>query len=98
MVLGKPSAHLGAFLQARYGFDKGRTCIVGDRLDSDILLGHNCGLESVLVMTGTTDASQLGALRAADPMRPDFVLDCFGQLALAGTDGVEPENCNSNHA
>ena len=63
-VLGKPSADLGHFLQKRFSFDSARTCIVGDRLDSDILLGHNCGIESILVLTGTTTTGDLEMLRS----------------------------------
>jgi ribonucleotide monophosphatase NagD (HAD superfamily) len=41
-IAGKPSASLGAAILKRHGFVRERTCVVGDRLDSDILLGTVC--------------------------------------------------------
>jgi phosphoglycolate/pyridoxal phosphate phosphatase family enzyme len=85
-VLGKPSAQLASYMHSVYGYDKARTCIVGDRLDSDILFGHNGGIDSVLVMTGTTSRDMLAALAPGSPMYPTHVMEQFG--LLAGAAGV----------
>ncbi|HVD38540.1 MAG TPA: HAD-IIA family hydrolase [Solirubrobacterales bacterium] len=55
-----------------------RVAMVGDRLSSDIEGGRRAGLETVLVLSGTTSREQAAA---ADPA-PDFVLeDLSGLLA-----------------
>jgi ribonucleotide monophosphatase NagD (HAD superfamily) len=83
LVLGKPSAILGQHIIRSYGLDPARTCMLGDRLDSDILFGNNNGFESVLVMTGCTSEEQLAGLAAGDAMMPTFVMDGFGLLDSA---------------
>ena len=39
-VLGKPSEWLAKHIIETKGLDPSRTCMVGDRLDSDMLFGH----------------------------------------------------------
>ena len=50
--------------------------MVGDRLSSDIAGGAGAGLETILVLSGTTTREQAAA---ADPA-PDFVLDDLSGL------------------
>jgi phosphoglycolate/pyridoxal phosphate phosphatase family enzyme len=81
VVAGKPSAGLLEIVEEATGLDRRRTCMVGDRLDTDILFGNAGGLGStLLVMTGVTSAAEVDALPAGDPMRPTHVLDSFGDL------------------
>ena len=55
-----------------------RLAMVGDRVSSDIAGGHAAGLETILVLSGTTSREEAAA---ADPA-PDFVLeDLSGLLA-----------------
>ena len=42
-ISGKPSSGLGLGILKRHGFDPARTCMIGDRLDSDIIFGINAG-------------------------------------------------------
>lgn len=81
-IAGKPERHLFeiAIERLRCSFSgdgnekeqrSGRVAMVGDRVSSDIAGGRAAGLETVLVLSGTTD--QAGAA-AADPA-PNFVLD-----------------------
>ena len=53
-----------------------RVAMVGDRLSSDIAGGARAGLETILVLSGTTTREQAAA---ADPA-PDFVLDDLAGL------------------
>ena len=50
--------------------------IVGDRIETDIVMGKRLGLATVLVLSGIT--------RGDDPriaeLRPDLVLDSIGSL------------------
>ncbi|WP_059009708.1 HAD hydrolase-like protein [Streptomyces specialis] len=57
-----------------------RPLVVGDRLDTDIEGAHAGGVDSLLVLTGVTDAARL--LAAAPEHRPTFVAaDLRGLLA-----------------
>lgn len=51
-ALGKPSVHFFASALRRFGFDRERTVMVGDTLDSDIAGGLAAGLVTVLVGPG----------------------------------------------
>ena len=82
VVAGKPSPHLISLVRAATGLDPARTCMVGDRLDTDILFGNAGGFAAtLLVMTGVTDAATLAALPAGDQRAPTHVVDSLGDLA-----------------
>lgn len=61
-----------------------RPLVVGDRLDTDIEGAKRVGCDSLLVLTGVTDAKTL--LRAASPHRPTYV-----DTDLRGLLGPQPE-------
>jgi glycerol 3-phosphatase-2 len=69
-IAGKPERHLFEMAVEAIG-GNGRVAMVGDRVSSDIEGGRRAGLETILVLSGTTSRSQA---EAADP-RPDHVLD-----------------------
>jgi HAD superfamily hydrolase (TIGR01450 family) len=76
-IAGKPERHLFEMAVEAAGGD-GRLAMVGDRVSSDIEGGRRAGLETVLVLSGTTSREQA---EAADPA-PDHVLeDLAGLLA-----------------
>ena len=82
LSLGKPSQAMMRAIQSRYELDLGRTCMVGDRLDTDIQFGIECGLGgTLLVLTGV---SQREDLERTDPrLLPSAYLDRLSDL-LAG--------------
>ena len=55
--VGKPEVAM--FDEATRLLGSGRMLMVGDRLDSDILGGHRAGLDTALVLTGSTEFSDL---------------------------------------
>ncbi|MGN6274902.1 MAG: HAD-IIA family hydrolase [Solirubrobacterales bacterium] len=86
-IAGKPERHLFEMaLEAIRGSfwtnseqkepRNGRVAMVGDRLSSDVEGGRRAGLETVLVLSGTTSREEAAA---ADPT-PDFVLDDLAGL------------------
>jgi NagD protein len=50
--------------------------MVGDRVSSDIAGGHAAGLETILVLSGTTSREEV---EAAEPA-PDHVVDSLADL------------------
>jgi HAD superfamily hydrolase (TIGR01450 family) len=86
-IAGKPERHLfemaieairGSFQSAgdRKEPQDERLAMVGDRISSDIDGGRNAGLETVLVLSGTTSRKDA---EAADPA-PDYVLENLAGL------------------
>ncbi|MFG2299073.1 HAD-IIA family hydrolase [Streptomyces sp. NPDC048603] len=76
-VAGKPLTPMHRETILRTGAE--RPLVVGDRLDTDIEGAFNGGVDSLLVLTGVTDAAQL--LRAEPRHRPTYVdLDLRGLL------------------
>merc|ERR1712070_1092354 len=72
-LVGKPSPLMIDYLEFKYGIDKSRVCMVGDRLDTDILFGNDNGLKSVLVLSGVTSEEKL--LSEENEIEPDFYCD-----------------------
>mmetsp|Transcript_14586 Transcript_14586/g.20614 ORF Transcript_14586/g.20614 Transcript_14586/m.20614 type:complete len:371 (-) Transcript_14586:173-1285(-) len=58
-VVGKPSPLMIDYLCDKFGFDRKRICMVGDRLDTDIVFGSNNGLQTLLVLSGVTSEAKL---------------------------------------
>ena len=48
----------------------------GDRLDTDIQFGINCGLTTVLTLTGITSQDEADQ----SPIKPDFIIKSFEEL------------------
>jgi HAD superfamily hydrolase (TIGR01450 family) len=70
-ILGKPAPEMVAAALHRLGATAAETAIVGDQLDTDMAMGQDGGLCSVLVMTGETTPAKLDAWPAA--RRPELV-------------------------
>jgi 4-nitrophenyl phosphatase len=75
-ILGKPSdAALQAALD-RLQVDPAECLIVGDRLDTDLRMGANAGMTTVLVLTGVSDRSDI----ADSDVDPDYVIENLGEI------------------
>ncbi|KAL0904687.1 hypothetical protein M5K25_026821 [Dendrobium thyrsiflorum] len=70
VVVGKPSTFLMDFLLERYQIDTSKMCMVGDRLDTDILFGKNAGCKTLLVLSGVTTLSELKD--SSNKIYPDY--------------------------
>ncbi|XP_007891714.1 glycerol-3-phosphate phosphatase [Callorhinchus milii] len=87
-VIGKPSAFMFRCAAERFGLDPARTIMVGDRLDTDILLGTNCGLRTILTLTGVSTLQEAESHRdsgEADRRRlvPDYYVHSVADLLPA---------------
>ncbi|KAJ8557512.1 hypothetical protein K7X08_003137 [Anisodus acutangulus] len=70
LVVGKPSTFMMDYVANEFKIQKSQICMVGDRLDTDILFGQNGGCKTLLVLSGVTSLSML-----QDPknsIQPDF--------------------------
>lgn len=51
-MVGKPAEFMLANISESFGLERNQICMVGDRLDTDILFGQNGGLSTCLVLSG----------------------------------------------
>ncbi|CAN0899600.1 Phosphoglycolate phosphatase 1B, chloroplastic [Linum grandiflorum] len=70
LVVGKPSTFMMDYLANEFGILKSQICMVGDRLDTDILFGQNGGCKTLLVLSGVTSLSMLQS--PSNTIQPDF--------------------------
>ncbi|KAF7142326.1 hypothetical protein RHSIM_Rhsim05G0164500 [Rhododendron simsii] len=70
LVVGKPSTFMMEYLANKFGIQKSQICMVGDRLDTDILFGQNGGCKTLLVLSGVTSLSMLQ--NPNNSIQPDF--------------------------
>lgn len=75
-LMGKPSETMMREAEARLRVDADRCLLVGDRLETDIVMGNRAGMTTVLVLTGVTDRATL----AESSVRPDHVVDTLGDI------------------
>lgn len=70
LVVGKPSTFMMDYLANEFSIQKSQICMVGDRLDTDILFGQNGGCKTLLVLSGVTSLSTLQS--PENSIQPDF--------------------------
>lgn len=72
---GKPEKETADMISHLFGVPYEKTCIVGDRLYTDIALGKRNGLLSVLVLTGESTLADVN-----DDNAPDVILNNIGEI------------------
>nr|XP_005886840.2 PREDICTED: phosphoglycolate phosphatase [Bos mutus] len=87
-IIGKPSRFIFDCVSQEYGIHPERTVMVGDRLDTDILLGVTCGLKTILTLTGVSSLRDVKSNQESDCMAkkkmvPDFYVDSIADLLPA---------------
>ena len=63
-----------------FGVERHQICMVGDRLDTDILFGQDGGLSTMLVLSGMLIESYQGYATPCVCSRPSG--NCFNRLVL----------------
>lgn len=79
-VVGKPSPLMIDYLCNKLGLERSRICMVGDRLDTDVLFGTENGLQSLLVLSGVTTEQKL--LSPENTITPDYYADTINDFFL----------------
>ncbi len=77
-VIGKPSPLMPELAMEKFGVTKEETCVIGDRIYTDIKSGLNAGVTGILVMSGETTEQIL----AESPDKPHLVLKDAGEILL----------------
>jgi len=77
-VVGKPSPLMIDYMVQKFGVQRNRICMVGDRLDTDVLFGSNNGLMSCLVLSGVTSEGKL--LSEENKISPDVYCDSINDF------------------
>jgi len=77
IVVGKPSELMIEYISNNYDTDKENITMVGDRLYTDIKMAVNGGINSILVLTGESNESDLDNTS----INPDYVLKSVVDIA-----------------
>ena len=77
-VVGKPAPFMLDYIANKFDIRKDQICMVGDRLDTDILFGKDGGLRTLLVLSGVTTEETLKS--PENDIHPDFYTSKLGDL------------------
>lgn len=75
-IVGKPSPHMAAAFLDVLGADPNDAIFIGDRLETDVRMGHTAGMDAALVFTGATTREDA----ARSDVRPTVALDTLAGL------------------
>ena len=84
IVIGKPSPLMPQLAMEKLGASKEETCVVGDRIYTDIKSGLNAGITGILVLSGETTREIL----AESPEKPHLVLESAAEILEALKSGI----------
>lgn len=87
-LVGKPSPLMIDYIVDKYGCQRDRICMVGDRLDTDILFGQNNGLVSCLTLSGVTTEEKL--LSAENQIKPDYYVGSIAEVTTHAAQSLCP--------
>nr|XP_021406747.2 glycerol-3-phosphate phosphatase [Lonchura striata domestica] len=87
-IVGKPNRFMFDCVAAEFPVDPARTIMVGDRLDTDILMGNSCGLTTLLTLSGVTALDEVRGCQdsgcaARHSLVPDYYVDSLADLLPA---------------
>lgn len=75
-VVGKPSSLMAEVAVEQLGVDSASCFVVGDRLETDIRMGNQAGMTSVLVLTGVSTREE--AYTSCD--RPRYIVESIAEV------------------
>ena len=79
IVIGKPSPLMPLLAMDKWGTSKEQTCVVGDRIYTDVKSGLNAGITGILVLSGETTVEIL----EASEDKPHLVLEDASEILEA---------------
>jgi len=72
LLIGKPSTRAGELILSYAGASAEQTLIVGDRLETDIVMGRRTGMWTCLVLSGISQAEDIKTISVED--RPHWLI------------------------
>ena len=78
IVVGKPAPFMLDYIANKFEIRNDQICMVGDRLDTDILFGKDGGLRTLLVLSGVTTEERL--MSPENEIQPDYYTSKLGDL------------------
>jgi len=78
LLAGKPSKLIMEVALERLGVPAARCLMVGDRLETDMLMGHQAGMKTAVVLTGASTREDVARLDTP----PDFILENIGEIPI----------------
>ncbi|HET6260716.1 MAG TPA: HAD-IIA family hydrolase, partial [Chloroflexia bacterium] len=78
-VIGKPSVHGGEMALEKLGLPAYQVLCVGDRLDTDIVMGRDAGMPTALLLTGVSQPADIERTGIV----PDYIFDDLSALVSA---------------
>ena len=79
ITIGKPNPYMLDLIAEEHGIRKEDALMVGDKLETDILMAKKEGMRSALVLTGVSSRAE--AMEGG--IRPDFVADSIKEIPKA---------------
>lgn len=81
-VMGKPHHFIVDAISKNYKINPARTLMIGDRCNTDIMLGSNCGFQTLLVLTGVHQLKDVKNFTETkqEGLVPDFYLPKLGDM------------------
>jgi NagD protein len=83
-VVGKPSKHMASAILELLEVPPARCLMIGDRLETDVLLGLNAGMAAALTLTGATSADDVAGSR----IQPTYVIGRLADLLPAAQGAI----------
>ncbi|GAD51556.1 phosphoglycolate phosphatase [Halarchaeum acidiphilum MH1-52-1] len=77
VVLGKPETRMAELAAARHDVPVHDCLMIGDNLETDILMGERAGMDTALVCSGVSTRDDV----AASDVEPTYVIDDLGEIA-----------------
>ena len=71
IVIGKPSDIMADFILTKAGVNPEEVLLIGDRIDTEVVMGKNFGMKTALVLTGYTKQEDLEKSK----IKPDYILE-----------------------
>jgi arabinose operon protein AraL len=86
LVVGKPSSLIVEVALEQLGRRAEECLMVGDRVETDILMGHQAGMRTALVLSGVTRREDIPHA----PAQPDYILESIAEIPrlLTGASGL----------
>jgi NagD protein len=78
-IIGKPNPLMMTISLQKLGTLASETIMIGDRMDTDIIVGLEAGMKTCLVLSGVSSRQTVGEY----PYRPSYILENVGEIELS---------------